>query len=327
MDIDPKIDIWLSQVSEAVVDPGRPIIDAHHHLASSESLWKETCSGHNIEKTVYVECGAGYYDSGPEHLMSVGETALIANMAVECSGVKGKADISAIVGHADLTLSERLLAEALDAHQEAGSGLFRGIRHGGGHHPHPEEALFPGPHPADLFLGEAFQNGVRLLGTRGLSFEAWLYHFQIPDFLAVARAAPETTVILNHFGSPLGTKSYNDREAVYVEWQQNIRQAASYPNVIVKLGGLAWPDGGFGWHEAELPPTSDDIVSAHKRYYLHVIDAFGVERCMFESNFPVDKFSVSYPVLWNAFKKMTADFSEDEKSALFYDTAYKIYSL
>ena len=110
--------------------------------------------------------------------------------------------------------------------------------------------------------------------------------------------------ILDHFGTPLGYgASFRGRgDAIFEGWKQHIAALAQCPNVVARLGGLAQPDNGFGWHEAARPPTSDELVAAHQRYYLHTIECFGVDRCMFESNLPVDRLSVSYPVLRNAFK-------------------------
>jgi L-fuconolactonase len=333
----PGTEAWLAQVVEAIIDPERPIIDPHHHLWFSwdrfpdyflADLWVDTGSGHNIEKTVAIECGASWRETGPEYLKPVGETEFVANIAAQ-SAVPGstKAVIAGIISHADLTLSATL-GHVLEAHEVAGKGLFRGIRHAGGHHPYPEEAFIPGSARPGLFLEEAFQAGVRLLGQRGYIYESWHYHFQLRDFYALAKAAPDTTIILNHLGLPLGTKSYqNHREAIFQQWQADIALLATCPNVYVKLGGLAWTDTGFGWEVAAKPATSDALVAAQKQYYLHAIECFGAQRSMFESNFPVDKMSISYAVLWNAFKKMVADFSEDEKHALFYGTAAQVYRL
>jgi predicted TIM-barrel fold metal-dependent hydrolase len=338
MALTPGTETWYAQVSEDIIEPNRPIIDPHHHLFSGfdwiipdyllEDLWGDTETGHKIEKTVFIECGASYRETGPDHLKPVGETEFVADIA-ERSTFPGstKAVISGIVSHADLTLAEELV-EVLDEHETAGKGLFRGIRHAGAHHPHPEEAFIAGRYPPQLFLDEDFQAGVRLLGRRGYTYESWHYHTQLREYYSLAKSAPETTIILDHFGTPLGTKSFrNQRDAIFQQWQTDIIALAGCPNVYAKLGGLAQPDTGFGWHEAAQPATSDEIVAAQKQYYLHTIESFGVDRCMFESNFPVDKFSISYAVLWNAFKKMVADFSEDEKNALFYGTAAKVYRL
>ena len=336
MEPTPGTKAWYAQVTEDIIEPERPIVDPHHHLFSGweipdyllEDLWGDTESGHKIEKTVFIECGTRYRETGPDHLKPVGETEFVANIALQ-SAISGstKAVISGIVSHADLTSGDAL-NEVLDAHEVAGRGLFRGIRHAGAHHPYPEEASIAGRYPPGLFLDEAFQAGVRLLGQRGYTYESWHYHTQLRDFYALAKAAPDTTIILDHFGTPLGTESFRDqREAIFQQWQADIVTLAECPNVYAKLGGLAMPDNGFGWHQAAKPATSDELVLAQKRYYLHTIECFGVKRCMFESNFPVDKLSISYAVLWNAFKKMVASFSEDEKHALFNGTAAKVYRL
>ncbi len=332
----PGTEEWYGQVAEDIIEPDRPIIDPHHHLWFNrnssdyllEDLWRDTESGHKIEKTVFIECSANYHKSDPDPFKPVVETEFAADIAME-SGKFGstKAVIAAIVSYADLTKVD-VLDEVLQAHDAAGKGLFRGIRHAGAHHPHPEEAYNPGRCPPGLFLDKAFQDGVRLLGRRGHPYESWHYHTQLRDFYALARTAPDTTIILDHFGTPLGTKSFRDRrEEIFQQWQSDIALLVECPNVFAKLGGLAMPDNGFGWHNADRPATSDELCEAQGRYYHHAIECFGVDRCMFESNFPVDKLSISYAVLWNAFKKIPAGFSEDEKHALFYDTAAKVYRL
>jgi len=332
----PGTEAWYAQVQEEIIEPEMPIIDPHHHLLFGKGipdyflrdLWSDTDSGHNILKTVFIECGVSYHETGPDHLKPVGETQFAADIAAQSAlAAPHKAVISGIVSHADLTLGA-VLEEVLDAHELASQGLLRGIRHAGAHHPHPEEAIILGRNPPGLFLDEAFQAGVRFLGRRGYTYESWHYHTQLGDFYALAKAAPGTTIILDHFGTPLGTQSFRDhREAIFQQWKVDILKLAELPNVYAKLGGLAMPDNGFGWHEAAKPATSDQLVTAQKRYYLHTIECFGVNRCMFESNFPVDKLSISYAVLWNAFKKMVAGFSDGEKHMLFYGTADKVYRL
>ncbi|HRW08315.1 MAG TPA: amidohydrolase family protein [Caldilineaceae bacterium] len=330
MDLTPHNAEWLAQVTEPIIDPERPIIDPHHHLWHAnrwthgapyllDDLWADTQSGHNVQKTVFVQCSSSYRTDGSEHLKPIGETEFVAAIA-EASAAQneGKAVIAGIVSHADLTLPTALLDAVLDAHEAAGRGRFRGIRHAGAHHPNPAEAYGPGLNPPGLFLREDFQAGVRQLGQRDYTYESWHYHMQLKEFTALARATSETTIILDHFGTPLGVGSYaTARETIFTEWQQDIAELAQCPNVYAKLGGLAMPDNGFGWHEASCPATSDELVAAQKRYFDHMIDSFGAERCMFESNFPVDKLSIAYPVLWNAFKKIAADYSASEKDALF----------
>ena len=333
----PGTAAWLDQVQEDIIDPARPIVDPHHHLWGGPrggwayllpDLWADTGSGHNIEKTVFVECRASYREAGPEQLRPVGETEFVAEIAAESrGGAAGAATIAGIVAHADLTLDEGV-EEVLQAHEAAGRGLFRGIRHAGAREANPEALTIPGRAAEGLYASAEFRRGLAALGRLGLTYDTWHYHHQNADFAELARAVPETTMILDHFGTPLGVGPYrNQREAIFEEWKKNITEIARCPNVVAKLGGLAMPDNGFGWDRRDRPASSDELVAAQKRYYLHAIDCFGPERCMFESNFPVDKRSLSYAVLWNGLKKMVADFSESEKSAMFYGTASRVYRL
>jgi L-fuconolactonase len=327
---------WLDQVVEEVIEPERRIVDPHHHLwhrpnVSSyllDDLWADTGSGHLIEKTVFIECRASYREGGPEHLRCVGETEFVAEVA-EASrrGGPGKAVLAGIVAYADLTLGD-VLGEVLEAHARAGNGLFRGIRHAGARDAHPETLSIPGRGPEGLYGRDDFRNGVKVLGKLGLTYDAWHYHHQNRAFTELARAVPETTMVLDHFGTPLGVGPYADqREEIFAQWKLDIREIARCPNVFAKLGGLAMPDNGFGWDGRNLPASSDELIHAQRRYYLHAIECFGPERCMFESNFPVDRRSISYRVLWNAMKKIAADFSETEKHAMFYGTAARVYRL
>lgn len=341
---EPGSDLWLNQVQEEIVDPARPIIDPHHHLWMKRfgrdyvlpQFWADTGSGHNIVKTVFMECRAFYLREGPEHLRPVGETAYIAGLARETheslhEGKTQQAVIAGIVAHADLTLagdSEEKLLELLDQHRTAGQGLLRGIRHSAARDPHPGDLHIATSAPPYLHGKESFRKGLRLLAAQGLTYDSWHYHHQNQDFLELAQAVPECTMILDHFGTPLGVGIYrNCRDEIFQQWKLDIAELARCPNIYAKLGGLAMPDNGFGWDSAGRPPTSDELIRAHRRYYLHTLHCFGPERCMFESNFPVDRLSVNYHVLWNAFKKMTQDLSEADKHALFYGTAEKVYSL
>jgi len=326
---------WLDRVSEEVIDPERPIIDPHHHLWRRSDigdyvvadLHRDTGSGHNVEQTVFVECGAGYRTDGPAHLLPVGETEFVAALAAE-SRKAGGAEIAGIVAHTDLRLDRAQLDEVLDAHLAAGAGLFRGIRHAGARAEHPETLTIPGRAPAGLYADPAFRAGVRALGERGLTYDTWHYHHQNADFADLARAVPDTVLVLDHFGTPLGVGPYaGQREAIFEAWKHDIADIATNGNVVAKLGGLAMPDNGFGWDAAPTPPTSDDFVAAQQRYYLHTIECFGPDRCMFESNFPVDRRSLSYQVLYNGLKKIAAPFSEAEQHAMFYGTAARTYRL
>ena len=330
----PGSQAWLDLIDEPVIDPERPIVDPHHHLwerpASTYSLnelWGDTDSGHNIRKTVFLECGASYREDGPEHLQCVGETEFVQRLAA--ASEQGRADqarIAGIVSTANLASPQ--LDEILDAHEAAGDGLFKGIRHSGARDPHPEVLRIPGRASEGLYASPEFRAGVARLGERGLTYDTWHYHHQNAEFAALAAAVPGTTMILDHFGTPLGVGPYADqRESIFAAWKDDMARIAECPNVVAKLGGLAMPDNGFGWHERATPPSSDEFIEAQGRYYEHTIACFGAERCMFESNFPVDRWSLSYPVLWNAFKKIAAGYSESEQDAMFQGTATRVYRL
>ncbi len=328
------LNAWLDQHKEEMIEPGREIIDPHHHLWHHadkpyllEQLWADTQSGHNIKQTVFVECGSEYRSEGPEHLKPVGETEFVAAIAAEAAASPDKAQIAGIVAHADLRLGDRL-DEVLDAHEHAANGLFRGIRDRAPFDPALETRVSSSRAEPDLFEKPAFREGLRRLGTRGLTFDAWNYHCQIKLLTRAAQAAPDTTIIFDHFGGPLGIGPYEGKQAEYFNaWKADVAELATCPNVVAKLGGMAMPVNGWGWHKRATPATSDELVAAHRGYYLHSIDCFGPSRCMLESNFPVDRQSISYPVLWNALKKIVSDFSEDEKEMMFKGTAARVYSL
>lgn len=291
-----------------------------------DDLHGDTGTGHQIEATMFVECGASYRTTGPDHLRVVGETEFVATNAVTSAERSGQAEIKGIVSRADLRLPQ--LDEVLDAHVEAGGGRFRGIRHAIAHTPDPSGMLIPGGAPPYLSADPNFRAGLVRLGERGLTYDSWNYHFQNSEVAALAAAAPGTTVVLDHFGTPIGVGAWvGGLDDIYDEWKRGVAAVAAQPNTVAKIGGLAMPDNGYGWHERETPATSDEIVKAHERWYLHTIDCFGPERCMFESNFPVDRMSVSYPVLWNALKKIAARFTVDERDQMFWGTAERVYSL
>ena len=325
---------WLSSVQEKIIEPDRRIIDSHHHLWRTglvyqvEDLWRDTESGHNIEKTVFVDCCAEYRTDGPEHLMCLGETEFVVEQAkLSEAGRNGEAVIAAIVSRANLALGDPV-AEILDQHIELGQGRFRGIRLPAARDPNPDTLMFSPQAQEGLYSSPSFRRGMKALGDRGLSFDAWHFHHQNQDFLAMAHAVPATQIVLDHFGSPLGVGSYADkREEIFEQWKKDIEEISRCDNVVAKLGGLSMPDSGFGWDKRETAPSSDEFVNAQRRYFLHTIECFGPDRCMFQSNFPVDKLSIAYPVLYNGMKKIVADFSEDEKDMMFYGTAARIYGI
>jgi predicted TIM-barrel fold metal-dependent hydrolase len=328
---EPGSQAWLDSIIEDIVDPDAPIIDPHHHLWPAggslpyglDDLLADLSGGHRIVDTVFVECGAAYRSDGPVEMRPVGETEFVTAEAERAP----RQVMGGIVAHADLT-DRGHLDEVLDAHEEAAHGRLRGIRHAGSHALHPEVLTIPGRAPVGLYADADFRRGVARLGERGLTYDTWHYHYQNREFAELARAVPDTTVVLDHFGTPLGVGPYEaQREHIFSQWSTDITEIAGCPNVVAKIGGLAMPDNGFGWHTAERPPTSDEFVEAQRRYYVHTIEQFGPGRCMFESNFPVDRFSLSYRVVWNGFKKMIADFTPDERDAMLRGTASRVYRL
>jgi L-fuconolactonase len=328
-----------STLKEDALEPSLPIIDPHHHLWDypkvtggrylMDELLADTGSGHNIVATVFVECGSMYRGSGPESSRPVGETEFVQGIAaMSASGTYGPTRVAAgIVSFADLTLGASVRT-VLEQHLVAGHGRLRGIRHAAGWHPSDAIRNSHSNPPQGLFLQPTFREGFAQLRDFNLNFDAWLFHPQIPELTDLARAFPETTIVLDHFGGPLGIGPYaGEADAVYDEWRKSIDELAKCPNVVAKLGGINMAINGFGWHKRDRQPTSRELMDATRRYYMHTIERFGVARCMFESNFPMDKLSCSYNVLWNSFKLLAKDFSASEKAALFHDTAARVYRL
>lgn len=326
---------WLGKLTEDILDPAQPIIDPHHHLWKARpdayllaDLVADLRTGHNVLATVFIQCRSAYRKDGPEEMQPVGETEFVAAAARECaSGDYGKLRACAgIVGHADCLLGDRIDA-VLEAHIEAGGGRFKGIRHSGTYDPGIEPTALPGA-PPGLYRDAAFRAGFGRLKGLGMTFEAWLYHPQLGDLVDLLHAFPEQKVVLNHFGGPLGVGPYEGRRAeVFAQWRAYMTELATCANLHIKLGGLAMNVNGFGYHEQPLPASSGEMAAAWRPYVETVVELFGADRCMFESNFPVDKGMCSYPVLWNAFKRIAAGCSDDEKAALFYRTAQRFYSL
>jgi L-fuconolactonase len=292
-------------------------------------LLADSGSGHNIAATVFVECASMYRAHGPQSLRPVGETEFVQGIAaMSASGAYGATQVAAgIVGFADLTLGANVY-EILAAHLIAGHGRFRGIRHAVAWHASADIRNAHSNPPSGLMAAANFREGFAQLQRLGLSFDAWLFHTQLAELISLARAFPDTTIVLDHFGGPLGIGPYQGKaDDVFAQWRASIDQLAQCANVVCKLGGINMALNGFGWHKQALPPSSEQLVAATRHYYDYTIERFGVERCMFESNFPVDKLSCSYGVLWNAFKRIAAGCSAHEKAALFHNTAARVYRL
>lgn len=326
---------WLALTPEEAIEPELPIIDPHHHLWDRpgttyllDGLWADT-SGHNVRQTVFIECSWAYREDGPEELRVIGETEAVEAIAQESVRDRGRgpAVATGIVGSADLLLGAAV-APVLEAHLAASPQRFRGIRHRAAWDGSEQVMASRQRPPSDLMVDPRFHAGVAELAKHDLSFEAWLFHPQIAQLEELAKACPQTTMIVNHLAGPLGIGPYaSQREQVFAQWKQGIAALAQYPNLLMKVGGIQMPLNGFGWHERERPPSSDELLAENREWYLYAIEQFGPERCMFESNFPVDRASCSYTVVWNQFKKLSADFTEGERAAMFHDTAARAYRL
>jgi len=286
-------------------------------------------TGHNVVATVYVDCRSMYRAQGPEALRPVGEVEFANGVAaMSASGGYGPAAICAgIVGHVNLLLGEAARA-VLEAEIAASPQRFRGIRHSSAWDADANVAGMYATRPQGLLLDSTFRKGFACLAPLGLSFDAWLFHPQIPELTDLARAFPDTKIVLDHCGGPVGIGSYaNRREEIFAIWKASINEIARCPNVVVKLGGLAMRLLGYDFHERPKPPTSEETAAAWRPYIETCIEAFGPDRCMFESNFPPDKGQCSYQVIFNAFKRIAAQYSEPEQTALFSTTAANVYKL
>jgi predicted TIM-barrel fold metal-dependent hydrolase len=332
---DPRED-WLALRKEEILDPARPIVDPHHHLWDRggqryliEEMAQDIASGHNIIATVYVEARSMYRASEPEALRPVGEVEFANGAAaMSASGGYGPAAICAgIVGHANLLLGEGA-RPVLEAEIAAGNGRFRGIRHSSAWDADANVAGMYANRPKGLLLDPTFRKGFACLAPLGLSFDAWLFHPQIGELTDLARAFPDTKIVLDHCGGPIGIGSYADRrDEIFPAWKTSVQEIARCPNVVVKLGGLAMRLLGYDFHERPLPPSSEEAAAAWRPYIETCIEAFGPGRSMFESNFPPDKGQCSYQAIFNAFKRIAAQYSEPEKTALFSKTATEFYQM
>jgi L-fuconolactonase len=323
-------DAWLALTPEEPLEPELPICDPHHHLwdhPRSTYLTAELlrdAAGHRVLETVFVECSSEYRETGPEALRPVGETEFVDRLAAENRA--GNEMAAGIVGFADL-LRGAAVRDVLEAHLEA-SPRFRGIRHANAWDPSDQIRRSHVDPPPGLLGLPAFREGFAELEKLRLSFDAWMFHPQIAELTDLARTFPGVSIVLDHVGGPLGIGPYaGKRSDVYEAWKPAIAELASCPNVVVKVGGMTMPINGFDWHKRDAPPASEELAAALKPWYGFAIERFGPERCMFESNFPVDRASCSYTVLWNTFKRIGAEYTTAERAALFRDTARRVYRL
>jgi L-fuconolactonase len=339
---------------EPVLEPDLAIVDPHHHLwdwttrlATApppqhpfetiyrlvpryilDDLMKDLNSGHRVTDTVFIECRSMYRADSPVEFRPVGETEFVNGIAAQsASGLYGDTRAcAAIVGHVDLTLGDRAAA-VLEAHLARAPDRFRGVRHSASWDADPAVLGPLGFRPQGLLADTAFRNGFAHLARLGLTFDAWVLEPQLPEVISLAKAFPDTTIVLDHVGTPLGIGVYaGRRDERFALWRDNIRALAAAENVFVKLGGLAMPFCGFTLADGEAP-LSEKLAAIWRPYIETSIEAFGVARCMYESNFPVDRYTCSYRVLWNALKRTAAGASAAEKAMLFGGVAKQVYRI
>jgi predicted TIM-barrel fold metal-dependent hydrolase len=332
------LNAWLARrPTEAALEPELPIIDPHHHLWDTPQrglyflpeLLADIGGGHNIVSTVFLECQSMFREGGPEEMRPVGEVEFVnGTAAMSASGHYGKTRVcEAIIGWVDLMLGARV-HEVLEAEIRAGGGRFRGVRYGTSWDDSIVGKFVSRAIPPKRLLDPKFREGFAELGKLGLTFDSWHFHPQLPDLVDLARAFPGTTIIVDHVGGVLGVGPYAGRSSqILPQWRKSIEALAELPNVNMKLGGLGMTSFGFGFHEHDTPPSSQELADTWRPYVETCIEAFGPNRCMFESNFPPDKQSCGYTELWNAFKRITSGASADEKKALYSGTAARVYKM
>lgn len=327
---------WLSLHTEEIIAPTRQIIDAHHHLwdrPGSRYLFDEfnadLQSGHRIVASLYVQCRSMYRHDGVTEFKSIGEVEFANGIAAQFASdlygpVRGCAGI---IGYADLRLSDRL-EPVLHRLHEAGGGRLKGIRNTTAWHPHSEIVSNPNPPPPGILLEPEFLKGVQELARHNLVLDVWAYHFQLSELYDMARACTQTLIVIDHIGGPIGIGPYQgESKLVFHDWSHSIQRLATLPNLRIKVGGFGLKTMGYRFHEQSTPPSSDQLSRAWMPYFDVLLSTFGADRCMFESNFPVDKGMFSYSVLWNTYKKLASTLSEDEQHALFYQTACDTYAI
>jgi L-fuconolactonase len=329
---------WLALTTETPLEPEIPICDPHHHFweyrpepaAYQRYLLQELAddinSGHNVRSTVFVEARSNYRADGPEEMRSVGEVEFVESLAT--AGATGQygpgRPAAAIIGRADLKLGDRV-TPVLEALQAASPNRFRGIRHSVGWDPHPE---VENREIEGCLTNEGYQAGARALSSMGLCLETSMYFPQMPELVEFAKGVPDLTIVLNHLGGLMRVGPYGNRDDEVMEtWRSGIDAVAECPNIIMKLGGIGMPRIGFDWHTRAKPVGSEEMAQSIAPFMNHSIEKFGSNRCMFESNFPVDKVSFSYNVMYNAFKRVSQGYSASERADLFHDTAARVYRI
>lgn len=332
--LDPDL-AWVAKVKEPALEPDLPIVDPHHHLWDRPNnrymlpdLLADCDEGHNVVGTVFVECGSMFRKDGPPEMKAVGEVEFVnGTAAMSASGQYGKTKAcNGIVGHAELRIGARV-REVLEAQMRAAGPRFSGIRFSTCWDADPRVRRARTDPAEKLMYDKTWREGFAQLGKLGLTYDCWMYHPQIREMADLASAFPDTVMVLDHVGGPLGFGPYEDHKATFTNWKAAMAELAKRPNVNIKLGGLGMPLGLYEFYKQPAPPSSETLAKAYRPWIETCIELFGAERCMFESNFPVDKITSGFGVLWNAFKRLAAGASAAEKTALFSGTASRVYRL
>lgn len=328
---------WLAhQTREQILLPELPIIDPHHHLWQHpgfryllDEFAADLGSGHHVVATIHAECLSAYRTDGPAELRPVGETEFVAGLAAASDAAGGPTRVAAgIIGRVDFDLEARLVDQVIEAHLTAGQGRFRGLRYAASWDASDQLALsHPGARP-HMLAEPRIRDSVRVVADRDLTLDLWILSPQLADAAALADAVPQLRLVLDHCGAPLGFGPYaRDRDAHFATWARGIRALAERPNVVCKLGGILATAAAFDYSTAATPPTSAELAEHWRPWFDTCIAAFGPQRCMFESNFPVEKMGTGYATLWNTFKRLAAGASDTELAALFSETARRTYRL
>jgi L-fuconolactonase len=337
---------WWDSRPEELVEPGWDVVDTHVHLWEERDfpdpsgnpahlrtsrymlpeLLADIGAGHRVSGIVYVECGSGYSTDGPAHLRPVGEADFAMRHAEALSQATPDSRLGTAVLHADL--ADPQLEQVLDAYREAGRGFVTGIRQSGARVEDPSARLLAGAARPGLYRDPAFLRGLAKLGERGLTFDAFLFHVQLDDLVEMARQAPGTTIVVNHTGAPVGYAGpAGPGDPVFDAWSRQMARISGLPNLVMKLGGLASIVTGYDAHLRQRPPSSAEFLAERGAYFRHAIATFGAERCMFESNFPVDSASIGYRTLWNAYKMLASEHRPEHRRQLLGGNARLVYRM
>ena len=297
---------------------GRPDFVAHDYLPADYAM---DAAGLPITHVVHVE--AEWRDR--EGLGPVGETRWLNDLFVG-SAIK----LGGIVGFVELERADA--ADLIAAHKQA-SARFAGVRQMLAFDLDQGIMRFcPRPY---LSRDSHWLKGLSLLEQHHLSFDAWFFHHQLDELVVLAKAFPGITFVLDHMGTPIGVggqfasygRTESARDVTLRTWQMHLHELAELPNVMVKLSGLFMPVVGWGYEHRDTPPTQEELLNTAGPLFDFVLQTFGVDRCMFASNFPMDKVSLSLSQLYQFYGALVAHYPEESRRKLFHDNAARIYRI